>query len=80
MLDKLNRGEMVYLTKYLRRKDILRLTTCNSVCYKRYFLDNGFWMTVYNNHFKKTGFGSAQVNWRTAFFEKKKEEEKKKKF
>ena len=70
--DKLNRGEMVYLTKFLGKKEIARVCAINSNCYKKYFLDNGFWMVVYNNHFKKTGFTGAQVNWKTAFFDKKK--------
>jgi len=70
--DRLNRGEMVTLTKYLGKKDIYNMVTVNSTGYKKYFMDNGFWMAVYNNHFKKTGFGGNQVNWRLAFFDKKK--------
>lgn len=70
--DKLSQPDMVNMTKFLRRKDIFNLMTCNAGIYKKYFLDNGFWMIVYNNHFKKSGFASSQVNWRSAFFDKKK--------
>ena len=70
--DRLNRGEVVTLTKYLDKKDIYNMLRVNATGYKKYFMDNGFWMAVYHNHFKKTGFGGNQVNWRLAFFDKKK--------
>jgi len=70
--DKLGRGEMMTLTKYLNKKEIFNMFTVNSTGYKRYFMNNGFWQLVYNNHFKKTGFTGNQVNWRSAFFDKKK--------